>query len=116
MSLTVSHGNAGEGVDDALLDEIVGRMRAAGRPQRIVLFGSRARGGARADSDIDLLVIEPSNLPRYKRAIPYLKALIGLFPAKDIVVWTPDEVAAWSGNPNVFITTALREGRVLFAE
>ena len=116
MGLSSSHGSAGEGVDEALLNEIVGRMRAVGRPQRIVLFGSRARGDARADSDIDLLVIEPSILPRYKRAVPYLKALIGLFPAKDIVVWTPDEIEAWSANPNVFITTALREGRVLFEE
>jgi predicted nucleotidyltransferase len=108
--------DAGEGIDEALVSEIVLRMRAAGRPERIVLFGSRARGTARADSDIDLLVIEPSTLPRYKRAVPYLRALMGLFPAKDIVVWTPEEVEAWSGNQNVFITTALREGRVLFAQ
>ena len=36
-------------------------------------------------------------------------------PAKDVVVWTPDEIAAWAGVSNHFITTILREGRVLYA-
>jgi uncharacterized protein len=41
-------------------------------------------------------------------------ALSGLFPAKDIAVWTPDEVARWQHVPNAFITTILAEGRVLY--
>jgi hypothetical protein len=39
---------------------------------------------------------------------------VGLFPAKDIVVWTPGEVEEWRSVPNAFITTAVREGRVLY--
>lgn len=97
-----------------LLNEIVGRILRAGSPHRIVLFGSRARGDARPDSDLDLLIIEDSTLPRYRRAPPYLRALVGVFPAKDVVVWTPAEVEAWRNVPNAFITTALREGRTLY--
>ena len=100
-------------VDQKLLTEIVRRIRAVGDPQRIVLFGSRGRGDARPDSDIDLLIIEESDLPRYKRSARYRRVLIGLFPAKDIVVWTPDEVRAWSAVKNAFVSVALREGRVL---
>ena len=44
----------------------------------------------------------------------YLRALVGVFPAKDVVVWTPTEVDAWRDAPQVFITTALREDRTLY--
>jgi len=45
-------------VTDDLLQEVVRRILAAGRPREIVLFGSRARGTPRSDSDLDLLIIE----------------------------------------------------------
>jgi hypothetical protein len=44
-----------------------------------------------------------------------LQALLGFFPAKDVVVWTPQEIQAQSGVPNAFVTTALREGKTLRA-
>lgn len=43
-----------------------------------------------------------------------MPALVGVFPAKDVVVWTPSEVEEWSRVPNTFITAALREGRTLY--
>jgi hypothetical protein len=60
-------------------------------------------------------MIEESGLPRHRRAPRSLDALSGLFPAKDVVVWTPDEVRAWATVPTAFITTVLREGRTLYA-
>jgi len=97
-----------------LLDNIVQRILLVGSPHRIVLFGSRARGDTHEDSDLDLLIIEDSDLPRYRRAPRYLRALLGVFPAKDVVVWTPAEVESWRQVPNAFVTTALREGRTLY--
>ena len=70
-------------------------------------------GDARPDSDLDLLIIEDSDLPRYQRSSRYYHALAGVFPTKDIVVYTPAEVKEWSDVPNAFVTAALREGRVL---
>ncbi len=64
----------------------------------------------------DLLLIEPSGQPRYRRAARYRRALVGLAPAKDILVWTPEEVAEWREVPNAFITTALNEGLVLYEQ
>lgn len=97
-----------------LLDDVVQRILDVGSPRRIVLFGSRARGDARRNSDLDLLIIEDSELPRYRRPPRYLRALVGVFPAKDIVVWTPAEVDAWRDVPNAFITSVLRDGRTLY--
>jgi predicted nucleotidyltransferase len=96
-------------------EAIVHRILSVGAPHTIILFGSQARGDARSDSDLDLLIIEDSDLPRYKRSVPYLRALVGLFPAKDVVVWTPAEVQEWAAVPHAFITTALREGKILYA-
>ena len=45
------------------------------RPQRIVLFGLQARGDANQDSDFDLLIIAPSDKPRWQRTVPVYKAL-----------------------------------------
>jgi uncharacterized protein len=102
-------------VTAATLEEAVRRILATGSPLRIVHFGSRARGEATPESDLDLLIVEESDLPRYKRPAPYLRALVGVFPAKDVVFWTPQEVEEWSLVPGAFVTTALREGITLYA-
>lgn len=97
------------------LEEVVRRILAAGSPLKIVLFGSQAREETHPGSDLDILVVEESSLPRYQRARRYLRVLVGVYPAKDVVVWTPQEIEAWLKVPNAFITTALREGKTLYA-
>jgi len=94
--------------------EMVARIRDAIRPDKIVLFGSRAREEARPDSDFDLLIIAPSTLPRWQRTPPLYRLLAGLGVPKDIVWWTPEEVEEWRAVKSHFINTALREGKVLY--
>jgi predicted nucleotidyltransferase len=95
---------------------VVRRICAAGNPLKIVLFGSHARGQAHPYSDLDLLIIEESDLPRHERSVKYYLAIAGLYPATDIVVWTPDEAYDWSQVRSHFITTALREGKTIYEE
>ncbi|MCX6031464.1 MAG: hypothetical protein NT169_19465 [Chloroflexi bacterium] len=42
--------------------------------------------------------------------------LIGVSPAKDILVWTPEEIAEWRDVPNAFVTTVIREGVLLYEQ
>jgi predicted nucleotidyltransferase len=99
---------------DRLLGEIVERIAAAAQPERIILFGSRARGHARSSSDYDLLVIQNSTEPRYRRAVGLYSRLTDLPAEVDIVVYTPGEVGEWSSVSQAFVTTAIREGRLLY--
>ena len=99
-------------ISEPLLQTTIKRLLAAGQPQKIILVGSQARGKVGHESDYDLLVIENSSQPRYRRAVSYRRALKDLGTYKDIVVWTPGEVAEWQNVSNAFITTALREGAV----
>jgi predicted nucleotidyltransferase len=84
------------------------------QPEKIVLFGSRARGDARPKSDMDLLVIAQSREPRYRRSPPLYSALSDIPIPMDIMVYNPEEVWEWQNVHQAFITTALREGKVLY--
>ena len=99
---------------DRLVEQIVSRIVEASHPERVVLFGSRARGEPRSESDYDLLVIKKSDEPRYRRAVPLYEALVGLLANVDIMVYTPKEVSEWSDLPEAFVTTAVREGKALY--
>jgi predicted nucleotidyltransferase len=96
------------------IEQMVTRIVEHFRPQRVILFGSRARGDAQDDSDFDLLIIAPSNEPRWRRTVPVYRRLTGLGIPKDIVWWTPEEIAEWRNVKSHFINTVLREGRVLY--
>ncbi|MBP8953053.1 MAG: nucleotidyltransferase domain-containing protein, partial [Armatimonadetes bacterium] len=78
-----------------ILDEIVRRIREAVDPDKIILFGSRARGDAGPDSDYDILIIAPSDRPRSRRTGPLYSALAGIGKPKGVVWWTQSEADDW---------------------
>jgi len=96
------------------VQEMVRRLAEAVRPERIILFGSHARGDAGPDSDVDLLVIAPSELPSWRRTPPLYQLLAGAGLPKDLLWYTPEEVAEWQGVRSHFLTRALREGQVVY--
>ncbi len=94
--------------------EMVNRIAERCHPKKVILFGSHARGDARSDSDFDLLIVAPSDEPRWHRTVPIYRLLAGLGVPKDVVWWTPEEIAEWRDVKSHFINTALREGQVLY--
>ncbi len=101
-------------LSDDVINEVVNRVKRVANPQKIILFGSYARGRATSESDLDLLVISESELPRYKRAAPIYQALSDMLYPMDILVYSSSEVHEWSQVPQAFVTTAMREGKVLY--
>lgn len=83
-------------------------------PQKIILFGSLAKGSGGEDSDIDLLVIFPVVSDQRGMSIEIRKRLSDLPVSKDIFVATPEEINRRKTNLGDFIGSALEEGRVLY--
>jgi len=100
--------------NDDLVRDVVRRIVQAAQPDKIILFGSRARGDARPDSDIDILVIKKSAEPGYRHDAALYLALAGLNAPVDLLTYTPEEVSDWSAVPQAFLTTAVREGKVVY--
>ena len=94
--------------------EIVARIVRVAQPQKIILFGSAARGNARPDSDIDLLVVKDGVKRRALAGLIY-RSLIGVGRAIDIVVASSDDIERYGNSPSLFLYPALREGRVIYA-
>jgi len=94
--------------------EMVRRVVEEFDPDRIVLFGSFARGTGGPDSDVDLLVIKPVSGSKRRERIAIRKALRGMGIAKDVILVTPEEVTQYQNAIGTIIRPALREGRVLY--
>ncbi len=85
------------------------------KPEKVILFGSYAYGNPSKDSDLDLLIVKDSNLPRYKRAREIRKYLWGITDIpKDIIVYTQEEIDDWAKVKEAFITTIVKNGKVLY--
>jgi len=96
------------------VSEVVRRLAERFRPERIILFGSHARGTGTPDSDIDLLVVARVKGSRRKLATEMDRALIGVDAPVDLIVVTPAEVKRHKNQVGTVIRPALREGKVVY--
>lgn len=101
-------------LNDDLVRDIVRRIVETAQPEKVILFGSQARGDAQPRSDFDLLVIKQSDEPRYRRSVPLYVALADLPVEVEVMVYTPEEVEEWREVPQAFVTTAVREGTTIY--
>ena len=97
-----------------MLSEATRRLVEGFQPQRIILFGSQARGAADVRSDFDFLVICPIEGSRRELMIAMDRSLTGLEIARDIVVLTPEEFERDRHIPGTIARPASQEGRVLY--
>jgi predicted nucleotidyltransferase len=86
------------------------------KPQRVILFGSRARGTARPRSDADFLVVVPQERHSREQMVAVLDALAEFPIASDVVLTTPDDLADFSVLPTFVHYYAQRDGIVLYEQ
>jgi predicted nucleotidyltransferase len=96
------------------LDEIVRRIVEGFAPEKIILFGSHAKGSSGPDSDVDLLVVMHPGGSRRKKATEIDLSLVGVNVPVDVIVVTPEELQRDQDRIGTLIRPALKEGRVLY--
>ena len=101
-------------IDEGKLRELSRRIASAVRPQRIILFGSAARGELTPDSDLDVLVVMLDGIHRGRTAQDIYRKLWGFGFATDVVVVTEGDIGRYRDDPFLVIKNALEEGRELF--
>lgn len=98
------------------IGEMVRRLVSRFDPDRIVLFGSHARGAAGPDSDVDLLVVMPVVGEVRAKRLEMRLALHDIGVAKDIVLVTPEQYRRQRDIPGTIVHPAVREGKALYVK
>jgi predicted nucleotidyltransferase len=101
-------------ISQEILQQIIERVVEVAQPEKIILFGSAARGEMGPNSDVDLLVIK-TGAHRLDLAGKIYRNLHGVGEAVDVVVVTPEDVERYGKSPALVIAPALRDGKVVYA-
>ncbi len=97
----------------ATIAEMVRHIVERFHPERIILFGSHARGTTGQHSDVDLLIVMQPQGSKRRRAVEIHGLLAGMGVPKDVIVVTPEEFEAYRDAPGTVIRTAWQEGKIL---
>jgi len=99
---------------ESAVRQAVDRIAARFHPDKIILFGSRARGQWGPDSDADLLIVMSVKGSKRQQAVQIDLALQGIPIPIDLIVVTPEEVEKYRDSIGTIIREAVREGKVLY--
>ena len=102
-------------VSQMKLNEIIRRIVEVAKLDKIILFGSAARGEMGPNSDVDLLVVKGGDFHRGQLTEEIYMNLFGVGQAVDIVVVTPEDIERYKDSFAVVIYLALKEGKVVYA-
>lgn len=96
-----------------LIQEITEKLIAEYQPEKIILFGSAARGDTDEHSDLDLIIVKKTDKRFVERMVDPI--LLKILPIKtDAFIYTPEEFERMKENENPFIMSALESAKILY--
>ena len=98
------------------LETVVRRIVAVADPERIILFGSSARGEMRSHSDLDLLVIKGGAYDYHRLISDIYGALAGIDVPVEVVLVTPEQAERYRNSFCLVIHPALRQGKLIYEQ
>lgn len=101
-----------QGLDQETLDDIIRRVVEIAEPERIILFGSAARGEMNRHSDVDLLIVKEGGDTKLRARI--YERLYGVPVAVDAILVSPADLERYRNSHALVIKPALLEGRVVY--
>lgn len=102
-----------ERIPQAAIDQVVQQIVEKFNPQKIILFGSYARGNPRPESDVDLLVVMETPLREVQQAIQICQQIEYRF-GLDLIVHTPKNLAERVEGEDWFLRDVLAEGKLVY--
>ena len=101
-------------IDTEQIQDITSRIIANCDPDKIILFGSYANGNFNDDSDLDLIIIKNSELPKHRRGLEIRRLFYGLTIPMDLKIYTPIEYDQELQNKYSFIFSAIKNSKILY--
>ena len=102
-------------IDEAKINQAVELLRQAAPGSTVIVFGSCARGQITEDSDLDVLVVEPTVTSRHEEMVRLGDVLRPLRIPVDVLVASKETFEYWADTPNTIYYEVAREGRVFHA-
>ncbi len=101
-------------IDATKINEVIKKITLYYNPESIILFGSYAFGTPNSDSDIDLLIIKQTTLPKHLRASEVRKHLYGMMIPMDLLVYTPSEFETEKNQKYSFLNSIISNCKILY--
>lgn len=101
-------------LSEETLQEIIRRIVEVAQPEKIILFGSAARGEVGLNSDVDLLVVKSGEFDQSRLVGDIYMNLHGVGQAVDVILVTPEQIERYRNTHCLIIAPALREGKEVY--
>ncbi|MBM2817044.1 MAG: nucleotidyltransferase protein [Ignavibacteria bacterium] len=101
-------------IETAKINEVVSRIAKSFNPEKIILFGSYAQGTPNKGSDLDLIIIQDTDLPSHKRGLDIRLSLIGTRIPIDILVYTKAEFELEKDKKFSFLNSVINTSKILY--
>jgi predicted nucleotidyltransferase len=101
-------------IETRQINDIVNRIAINYKPEKIILFGSYARGNYSEESDLDFILVKETTAPKHKRGLEVRRLFYGLPIPIDFKIYTATEFSNELSNQYSFLSSAIKGSRVLY--